>query len=102
MRLENYNQAKFKKNARLIFSKYLDMNKYSVFVFGSRANKALGREQSDIDIGIEGRRSVPFSKMALIRDEFENLPILYKVDVVDFKFVSKDFREFAKKNIEIL
>ena len=40
--------------------------------------------------------------MAKIKEDFENLPILYKIDVVDFKKVSLDFYDLAKQKIETL
>jgi len=36
-----------------------------------------------------------------IQEEIENLPTLYKIDVVDFYDVSEKFREVAKQHIEM-
>jgi len=35
-----------------------------------------------------------------IREDLENLPILYKLEIVDFKKVSPDFKKVALQNIE--
>ncbi|MEW6680626.1 MAG: nucleotidyltransferase domain-containing protein, partial [bacterium] len=59
-----------------------------------------GNERSDIDIGIEGKEEIPHQKMFHIKEEIENLPILYKIEVVDFKKVSPDFRDVACKDVE--
>ncbi|MDO8445721.1 MAG: nucleotidyltransferase domain-containing protein [Deltaproteobacteria bacterium] len=74
---------------------------FRVFYFGSRASgKATSR--SDLDIGIESDSSVPFGVMAKIRGELEEIPILQKLDVVDFSRVPKDFAIEARKNMETI
>ncbi len=88
-------------NILIIISKHLDLKKYRVFLFGSRAtHKAHSR--SDIDIGIEGNEPIPFDILSRIREEVDNLPTLYSIDIVDFKRVSREFYEFAMQNIKIL
>lgn len=101
MKLEHKNPQKLKKEIVKIIGKYLDLKKYRVFVFGSRA-RGKSRERSDIDIGIEGPRPVPGNIMVEIKEEIENLPVLYSIDVVDFKRVSPDFREVALQNTEVI
>lgn len=61
-----------------------------------------GTDRSDVDVGIEGPEPVPPLKMLLIEEEIENLPTLYKIDVVDFKQAAKVFREAASRHIELL
>lgn len=77
----------------------MNLKKYKVFFFGSRV-MGKGSERSDIDIGIEGPEPVPWNAMMDIKEAFEEMPILYKIDVVDFKSVSKEFYEVAKQAIE--
>lgn len=97
MRLEHYPLKKLRKEILGICSKYLDLKKYKVFFFGSRAN-GIGDDRSDIDIGILG--SEPVSSIVKIREEIEDLPILYKIDVVDFKDTSEGFRKVALEYTE--
>lgn len=99
MRLEHYPQEKLKKEIREIMGKHLDLTKYRLFVFGSRVS-GKGTDRSDIDIGIEGKDPVPYGAMLAIKEEFENLPILYKVEIVDFKNVAPKFREVALEHTE--
>jgi len=40
--------------------------------------------------------------MAKIKEEVEEIPTLYKIDIIDFKSVEKDFYEVAKKKVEFL
>lgn len=99
MRLEHYPPEKLKREIREIVGKHLDLTKYRLFVFGSRVTGG-GNDRSDIDIGIEGVEPVPFGKIEDIREEIEKLPVLYKIDVVDFREVDPKFREVAIENIE--
>ena len=101
MRLEFYSSEKLKKETKDIVSKYLDLDQNKIFFFGSRVTEK-GNERSDIDIGIEGTEEISWQVMEKIKEDFENLPILYKVDIVDFKKVSSDFYDLAKQKIEML
>lgn len=82
-----------------IIGRYVDLAEYGVFFFGSRL-EAHGDERSDIDLGIEGPRRIPPSALAHIREEIERMPLLYKIDVVDFKDVAEDFRHVARQKVE--
>jgi len=99
MRLEFYSLEKLKREILEIIGKYLDLKVYRVFFFGSRVTGG-GNERSDIDIGIEGPYPVPLKIMGQIEDEIENLPTLYKIEIVDFKQTSSDFYEVARQKIE--
>lgn len=101
MRLEFYTVEKLKREILEIIGRHLDLNAYQIFFFGSRVT-GKGDERSDIDIGIEGAEEIPYEIMARIRDDIENLPTLYKIEIVDFKKVSNDFREVAFQQIEFI
>jgi len=100
MRLEYYSVDKLKKEILEILGKYLDLSKYKVFFFGSRV-RGNSDERADIDIGIEGPEIPAYAKLE-IEEELENLPILYKIDFVDFNNVSDKFKKVAKEHIEYL
>ena len=99
MRLEHYPLEKLKKEILEIVGRHLDLGRYRVFFFGSRVS-GKGTDQSDIDIGIEGPEPVPHDVLFRIRDDVEHIPTLYKIDVVDFRGASVDFREVALQYIE--
>ncbi len=99
MKLEHYPVEKLKKEIKEIIGKHIDLNQYQIFFFGSRVT-GRGSERSDIDIGIEGVREVPAIAFMDIKEELEQLPILYKIDVVDFKNLSGEFYKVAKEKIE--
>src|SRR4051812_42961728 len=71
--------------------KFLDLNEYQLFIFGSEATGVADR-RSDIDVGILGSVPVPISAMASIRQELETVRTLRMFDVVDFSRVNEAFR----------
>jgi len=99
MRLEFYSEEKLKNEIRRIISKYLDLDKCKIFFFGSRV-EGDNFPRADIDIGIEGPEKIPARIKLRIEEEIDQLPTLYKFDVVDFKNISGKFREEALKHIE--
>jgi predicted nucleotidyltransferase len=101
MQLKHYPVEKLKKEILEIVGQEIDLSKYRVFFFGSRVENK-GTERSDIDIGIEGPQPVPAEKFLNIQEKIENLPTLYKIEVVDFCRVFPEFREVARQQIEIL
>jgi len=101
MRIEHYPVQKLKTEILDIIGKRLDISKYKVFFFGSRVTGG-GNERSDIDIGIEGSEPVPLKIMFEIEEEIEKLPVLYKIEIVDFRKTSPKFQDVAKKHIEFL
>jgi predicted nucleotidyltransferase len=72
-----------------------------VFVFGSRAT---GRSvtRSDIDLGFDLGHPIAPEVLAALREAFDDLPILQRVDVVDFSSVDETFRTIALQGIKSL
>lgn len=101
MRLEHESLEKVKKDILHIIGKHLNSNQYKVFFFGSRV-AGKGDDRSDIDIGIEGEKPVSDDLLMVIKEEIDALPILYKIDLVDFQRTSMKFKQFAKSAIEAL
>ncbi len=99
MKLEHYPLEKLKKEIKEIVGKYLDIGEYKIFFFGSRVT-GKGSERSDVDVGIEGSKEVPSVAFMSIKEELEHLPILYKIDLVDFKNLSEEFYSVAKSATE--
>ena len=99
MRLEHYPVEKLKQEILQIVGQHLDLKDCRLFFFGSRVD-GKGNARSDIDIGIEGKREIAIEIMGKIDEELEKLPVLYKIEIVDFKKVPPDFRKVALKAIE--
>jgi len=85
------------KKVIIDFFKY---DKVKIFLFGSRAR---GDDYifSDIDIGIIPYEKFDGKKITLLKEKIENLNIPYKVEIVNFMEVSKEFKQEALKRIVI-
>ena len=84
-----------------MLDKHLSGVAYKAFVFGSQANcKELKR--ADIDIGIMPEGLITDLKLSVICADIENLPMLYKIDLVDFTNADERFKSVALNNIEAL
>lgn len=101
MRLKFVAESQLKKAILRIIGQYLDIDQYEIFFFGSRVTDK-GDERSDIDIGIEGTQPIPASIMVRIKEAINELPMLYRIDIVDFADTDENFRQVAKRNIEII
>lgn len=71
---------------------FLKDKKIRIFLFGSRARRD-NYIFSDVDIGILTEEKIDKGKISLLREKLENSNIPYKVDLVDLKEVSDDFRK---------
>ena len=101
MRLEHWPQEKLELELKTVIGKYLDLSKYKLFFFGSRVT-GKGDERSDIDVGIEGPKPVPYRIVSQIKEELEEKPILYSIDIVDFTSASEKFQQIAKNFVEYI
>jgi predicted nucleotidyltransferase len=99
MRVEHYPVKKLKKEILEIVGSCLDLRSYRVFFFGSRVAES-NSQRSDIDIGIEGPEEIPSRISLEIRESLDNLPTLYRFDLVDFKKVTPEFKKEALKSVE--
>lgn len=84
-----------------IIQKNLKQEHYRVFFFGSRTTGTFD-ERSDIDIGIEAGGPIPLSTWREIEEELEKLPVLHKIEIVDFARVSDQFKDVALQQIEVI
>ncbi len=94
MNLEYYPLDKLTRTILNIAGKYLDLHVYQIFFFGSRVT-GKNSPRADVDVGINGPKEIPFTILGKIWDEIEELPILYKIDIVDFQKVTKEFKKIA-------
>ncbi len=99
MQLQHHPINTLKQDILQIAGRHLDTRIYKMFFFGSRVTD-LKNDRSDIDVGINGPKPLSFSTLASIEADLVNLPILYKIEVVDFNRVSKKFQEVALQKIE--
>ena len=92
---------KLKQEILAVVGRRLDLGKYRVFFFGSRV-AGKGTERSDIDVGVEGPDPVPMMVLSAIQEEIDDIPTLYKIDIVDFRHLTPKFREVALQYVESL
>lgn len=78
----------------------IDLSRYLVFLFGSRTHPH-HRKFSDIDIGLLGDAPVPAQIIEHIKAAVDNSKVPYQVDIVDFYWVSPDFKKIALQEIEV-
>jgi predicted nucleotidyltransferase len=84
-----------------VIDKNLSGISYNAFIFGSQANK-ISLSRSDIDVGIMTDDTITSFQLSNINADIEQLPMLYKIDMVNFKEVDERFKSVALKNIERL
>ncbi|PIU19882.1 MAG: nucleotidyltransferase domain-containing protein [Elusimicrobia bacterium CG08_land_8_20_14_0_20_59_10] len=101
MNLLHYPVEKLKADLLAIVGRRLDLVQYRLFFFGSRVTNK-GDDHSDIDVGIDGPAAVPAQTLGAIKEDLENLPAVYKIDLVDFAAVSGDFKKVALARIEVI
>ncbi|MDF2432883.1 MAG: uncharacterized protein JWP44_2514 [Mucilaginibacter sp.] len=82
-----------------IFDKNLSGLSYRAFIFGSQANKA-SLSRSDIDVGIISDDNITSYQLSKINADIENLPMLFKIDLVNFNEVDPGFKLVALNNVE--
>lgn len=76
-------------------SKYL--SNFEIYLFGSRA-KGTARKYSDIDIAILSDELTPDIKLKL-EANFENSTLPYKIDIIDLKTISHEFKDLIKDSL---
>lgn len=64
--------------------------KTRIFIFGSSIREDTFR---DIDVGLEG--NIDEQKLSKLREELENSNFPFLVDLVDFTYVDKGFKDFV-------
>lgn len=74
---------------------------HQVVLFGSRARGDAG-VRSDFDLGVDGDAPLELDHFFAIEDQLENVPTLYKIDWVDLRRVSPEFRKRALRHCEVL
>ena len=83
-----------------IVLKHIPKDNFAVFLFGSRA-VGNAKPLSDIDIGILGLEPLPTLIKADLETDLEESIVPYKIDLIDFYQVDKDFKKEALNTIQI-
>ena len=83
-----------------IVLKQVPTDAFAIFLFGSRA-VGNAKPLSDIDIGILGLEPLPTIIKADLESDLEESIVPYKIDLIDFYQVDKDFKKEALNTIQI-
>jgi len=94
--MNNKYTSKLKKMV-INFFKY---DNVKIVLFGSRA-RGDNCISSDVDIGIIPYEKFEDKKITLLKEKIENSNIPYKVEIVNFMQVSREFKQEALKKVVI-
>ena len=72
-----------------------------VRAFGSRVTGS-AKSSSDLDLVIMGDSRLTFTSLGLLRYDFEESDLPYRVDLLDWHMVTDEFREIIAKDCEIM
>ena len=81
-----------------IVLKHIPKDNFAVFLFGSRA---VGNAKPLSDIDILGPKPLPTIIKADLESDLEESIVPYKIDLIDFYQVDKDFKKEALNTIQI-
>ncbi len=70
-------------------------------VFGSRV-AGTSVEYSDLDIAIEGQERMDFAMIGNLKMDFEESPLPFRVDILDFNALSPEFKKAIESRCEVL
>ena len=70
---------------------------YTVLAFGSRV-KGNAKKYSDLDLAIMTQQPLSFSKMAILKEAFDESDLPIRVDVVDWTETSETFRKIIEQD----
>ena len=68
----------------------------TIWVFGSRV-KQTANNSSDLDLAIVSQNKIPLQVMNLLKFDFEESDLPFKVDVLDWQSISDDFKRVIKE-----
>lgn len=72
-----------------------------VYAFGSRVSWT-AHAGSDLDLAIDAGRKLSLAETTALADAFEESDLPYKVDVVDWVSITRDFRELISSSLEVI
>lgn len=67
-----------------------------ILAYGSRINNTASKH-SDLDIALKSNTNIPFSKLALIDEIFENSNLKYKINIVNYNNLNAEFKSIVDK-----
>jgi len=71
-------------------------NDVSVYAFGSRV-KNTARQYSNLDLLLKSEQAIPQKIIFVLKEEFEESDIPFRVDISDWHRLSETFKPFIEK-----
>ncbi|MDO8526890.1 MAG: nucleotidyltransferase domain-containing protein [Deltaproteobacteria bacterium] len=72
-----------------------------VRVFGSRVT-GKAKPHSDLDLAIVGKEKIPSTTLSLLKADFEESDLPFRVDVLDWNSISNTFQNLILEEYEVL
>jgi predicted nucleotidyltransferase len=82
-----------------ILSKYVPH--YEIWAFGSRIT-GKAKPYSDLDLVIISNAPIHVLTLALLKDEFSESTLPFKVDILDWSQLTPEFKQIIEKQHEII
>lgn len=67
-----------------------------IWAFGSRS-KGTAKNTSDLDLVIVSDKKTPSMTLTLLKSDFEESDLPFKVDILDWQSISNEFQKIIKK-----
>ena len=74
---------------------------FEVWAFGSRIT-GKPKSYSDLDLVIKGKTKLPLNKLALLKMDFEESDLPFRVDILDWNRISPEFQSLILKGFEVI
>jgi type I restriction enzyme S subunit len=72
-----------------------------VWAFGSRVTWT-AKDYSDLDVAIVGKERIPGETLAAVREAFEESDLPFRVDVLDWRAITPEFRKVIEAGYEVI
>jgi predicted nucleotidyltransferase len=72
-----------------------------VRIFGSRY-KGTAKDHSDLDLVFVGESNLDLARSGALRDAFEESDLPFRVDILDWHSISKEFQAIINKGYEVI
>ncbi len=90
---------RYLEKVRTILAKHVP--RCDVRAFGSRINKT-AKDYSDLDLAVVGDGILSDDTLRLLKEDFEESDLPFRVDVLDWHTISPEFQKVISKQYEII
>lgn len=72
-----------------------------MFAFGSRVS-GKAKPYSDLDLVVKEKNRIPINTLARLKEDFEESDIPFRVEILDWNGISREFQNIIKKQCEAI